>query len=253
MSSSELPHSTAQYILFSDYDGTITTRDSNDCATDELGFGVDRRRELNVEILNGQKTFRDAFAEMLQSVCDNGHDFEYVKTYLVKHIGLDEGFKTCFEWCNGHGVPVVIVSSGMKPIIQATLTNLVGLEHASLIDIIANDVELLPEGKWRITYRHPESGFGHDKSRATAPYRELPHRPTLFFCGDGVSDLSAARAADLLFVKVIPGHTNDLKVHCDREGIPYVPFENFAEVQEVIASVVEGKKTIQDHLAAVKK
>lgn len=74
-------------------------------------------------------------------------------------------------------------------------------------------------------YRHPESGFGHDKSRATAPYKALAHSPTLFFCGDGVSDLSAARAADLLFVKVIPDHTNDLSVHCDREKIPYVAFE----------------------------
>lgn len=100
-----------------------TSQDSNDCATDEvrsfapislandllisgerqLGFGVERRRELNVEILNGQKTFRyapslaplkrradplsrhsDAFAEMLESVWKNGHHFEDVKQYLVK-------------------------------------------------------------------------------------------------------------------------------------------------------------------------
>lgn len=122
------------------------------------------------------------------------------------------------------------------------------------------------------------SGFGHDKSRATAPYRDLPHKPTLFFCGDGVSDLSAgqwkarekdffcrsvfladarpfwpcptARASDLLFVKVIPGHTNDLKVHCDREGIPYLPFEQFVEVKDPVADVVEGRRSIQDLLAA---
>jgi 2-hydroxy-3-keto-5-methylthiopentenyl-1-phosphate phosphatase len=66
----------------------------------------------------------------------------------------------------------------------------------------------------RSQFRHPESGFGHDKSRATAPYRDLAHRPTIFFCGDGVSDLSAAKAADLLFVKVIPGYIRQQFVSC---------------------------------------
>lgn len=79
----------------------------------------------------------------------------------------------------------------MAPIIRAVLTNLISEEEASSIDIIANDVEYLDEAKtgerWEIVYRHPESGFGHDKSKAILPYRDLPHKPTLFFCGDGVS------------------------------------------------------------------
>jgi len=120
---------------------------------------------------------------------------------------LDPGFKTFFDYAKSANIPVVIVSSGMVPIIRAILTNLIGQEDASKISIIANDVEYLSEdGKqWTIKYLHPESGFGHDKSRATAPYRDLEHQPKLFFCGDGVSDLSAARAADCLFVKVIEG------------------------------------------------
>lgn len=47
------------------------------------------------------------------------------------------------------------------------------------------------------------SGFGHDKSLTIRPYAQLPEdqRPTLFYAGDGVSDLSAARETDLLFAK----------------------------------------------------
>ncbi|GAA5907749.1 putative phosphoric monoester hydrolase [Sporobolomyces salmoneus] len=247
-----LPYADKPFIVFSDFDGTITTRDSNDCATDELGFGVTRRRELNLEILNGTKTFRDAFKEMLDSVCENGHSFDSVVEYLRKEIKLDPGFKVFFDYCKQASIPVVIVSSGMVPIIRAILENLIGPEDAKQISIIANDVKHLEGGKWTISYLHPETGFGHDKSRATAPYRELEHEPTLFFCGDGVSDLSAARAADLLFVKVIEGHTNDLKVHCDREKIPYVPFSQFEQVGDVVKSVVEKQKTVQEHLDAKK-
>ncbi|BGP55334.1 hypothetical protein JCM8202_002166 [Rhodotorula sphaerocarpa] len=248
MASQQLPHADKPFILMSDFDGTITERDSNDTATDDLGFGLERRRELNVDILNGDKTFRDAFADMLNSVAKNGHSFDDVKKYLVEHITLDAGFKTCNTWCEEHDVPVVIVSSGMKPIIEAIFANLVGKEDAAKIDIISNDVDIKADGSWEIKFRHPESGFGHDKSRATAPYQDLKPRPTIFFCGDGVSDLSAAKAADLLFVKVIPNHSNDLSVHCDRENIPYIPFITFDKVKDVIARIVEGKSTIDEEL-----
>lgn len=54
------------------------------------------------------------------------------------------------------------------------------------------------------------SGFGHDKSLTIRPYGNLPadKRPTLFYAGDGVSDLSAARETDLLFAK--KGHGKSL-------------------------------------------
>jgi len=49
-------------------------------------------------------------------------------------------------------------------------------------------------------------GFGHDKSLTIRPYAEYfqqhpAERPTMFYAGDGVSDLSAARETDLLFAK----------------------------------------------------
>ena len=47
------------------------------------------------------------------------------------------------------------------------------------------------------------SHFGHDKSLEIRPYAALPEseRPTMFYAGDGVSDLSAAKETDLLFAK----------------------------------------------------
>jgi 2-hydroxy-3-keto-5-methylthiopentenyl-1-phosphate phosphatase len=47
------------------------------------------------------------------------------------------------------------------------------------------------------------SHFGHDKSLELRPYASLPasERPIMFYAGDGVSDLSAAKETDLLFAK----------------------------------------------------
>lgn len=54
----------------------------------QLGFGLEKRRELNIDILNGTKTFRDAFKEMLDSVCQAGHSFDQVVEYLRKGLRL---------------------------------------------------------------------------------------------------------------------------------------------------------------------
>lgn len=69
--------------------------------TDHLGFGVEKRRQGNLDILAEKKTFRcvpsflqrscalitrssDAFREMLESVSANGHTFEECKEVLKK-------------------------------------------------------------------------------------------------------------------------------------------------------------------------
>ncbi|KAG9127712.1 hypothetical protein FRC07_010477 [Ceratobasidium sp. 392] len=138
----------------------------------------------------------------------------------------------------------------MAPLIRAVLSSLIGEEDAARIDIISNDVRIEADGSWHIVYRHPESGFGHDKSQAILPYRDLPHRPTLFFFGDGVSDMSAAKHADVLFVKNDkPEGENDLAAYCVKEGIGHILFRTFGDALPVVKDVVEGRKTAEEALA----
>lgn len=41
--------------------------------------------------------------------------------------------------------------------IKSIFSNLVGDEEASKIAVIANDVEILPDGHFKVKYRHPDS------------------------------------------------------------------------------------------------
>ena len=43
----------------------------------------------------------------------------------------------------------------MAPLIRAVLGSLIGEEDANKIDIVSNDVNIHPDGKWEIQYRHP--------------------------------------------------------------------------------------------------
>jgi 2,3-diketo-5-methylthio-1-phosphopentane phosphatase len=140
---------------------------------------------------------------------------------LLQNIKLDPYFKEFIDWANENNVPVVVLSSGMEPIIRALLEHMVGKDAAKVIQIVSNDVEVREghksineEGGWKIVF-HDESHFGHDKSREIRPYANLPEdqRPTMFYAGDGVSDLSAAKETDLLFAKKGQGRISPIIFH----------------------------------------
>ncbi|KAL4072379.1 hypothetical protein V8B97DRAFT_1917168 [Scleroderma yunnanense] len=260
-------HKDKKFVVLSDWDGTITTYDSNDYLTDNLGYGREKRRAGNLEVLDGKITFRDAFRGMLESVVENGHTLEHCKqvlkqmlvtptfyltpmrcylvltTVICSDIKLDPGFRDFYRYCKSMDIPVVIVSSGMEPVIRAVLSVQVTPEEAAEIDIISNDVDVHPDGTWSI------NKFGHDKSQAILPYRALENPPTLFFLGDGVSDLSAARHADVLFVKDTGDGDNDLAVYCKREHIPHILFPKFEAALDVVKGIVGGTKTVEAALA----
>lgn len=161
--------------------------------------------------------------------------------FLVENIKLDPYFTEFLEYAKAVNMPVVVLSSGMEPIITALLQALVGKELSKDIEVIANDASPRPgktladQNGWEIAF-HDESGFGHDKSRAIRPYAQLPagERPTLFYAGDGVSDLSAARETDLLFAK----EGRDLVTYCIKEGVPFTTFGDWKSITENVKEIV---------------
>lgn len=224
-------------ILFTDFDGTITKQDSNDFLVDNYGMGREKRREGNKKVISGDLTFRKLFAEMLDSV----HlPFQECIDLLLKNIDLDSGFNDFYSWALENDIPVIVLSSGMEPIIRALLTKLVG-EKAKGIQIIANQVKLEDNGKkWEIVYRDG-SDFGHDKSSTIKKYL-TPGRPILLYAGDGISDVSAAKETDLLFAK----SGQDLITYCNENKIPYTEFDTYKTIHDHIKLISEGKETVEE-------
>ncbi|KAH7887196.1 HAD-like domain-containing protein [Phlebopus sp. FC_14] len=236
-----------KFLALSDWDGTITDRDSNDCLTDELANMYQERREWNRQTVSGEKTFKETFDLMLKGVA-KGYSFSECKDFLVKHIKLDSGFLDFYKYCKSQDIPLVIVSSGMDTLIRGVLTALDTENVTSELEIISNGVEE-HDGTWNIKWIDPEGKYGHDKSRAILPFRELgDERPTLIFFGDGVSDMSAAQHADVLFVKIKSDGEHDLQDYCQNEGISHILFDNFSAAQKVVASMVEQGKSPEEVL-----
>ena len=64
----------------------------------------------------------------------------------------------------------------------------------------------------------------------------------MFYAGDGVSDLSAARETDLLFAK----KDHDLVVYCEREGVPFTVFEDWSSILDTTKAIFEGRTTVKE-------
>ncbi|KAI4214989.1 MAG: hypothetical protein LQ351_002705 [Letrouitia transgressa] len=187
-------------------------------------------------------------------------DFDGTITLKDNNLGYGEKLRKQgnLDTLNGkitfrkNSVPVIVLSSGMTPIIRALLVHLVGPE-ANEIEIISNEVADKPgkskeqEDGWELKF-HDNSGFGHDKSLSIRPYAkhfaERPDepRPTMLYAGDGVSDLSAARETDLLFAK--KGY--DLVTFCEREGIPFTVFEDWSSILETTKAILEGNTNLEE-------
>ena len=61
--------------------------------------------------------------------------------------------------------------------------------------------------------------------------------------------MSAAKHADVLFVKIKPNSDNDLAAYCTQQGIKHVRFKGFQDALILVQQVVEGLKTVEEALA----
>jgi 2-hydroxy-3-keto-5-methylthiopentenyl-1-phosphate phosphatase len=71
---------------------------------------------------------------------------------LTIDIRLDPGFATFYDWTLNNNIPVIILSSGMEPIIRALLSKFIG-SKAQAIPILSNNVEIALDNTWRISFR----------------------------------------------------------------------------------------------------
>jgi 2-hydroxy-3-keto-5-methylthiopentenyl-1-phosphate phosphatase len=200
--------------VFTDFDGTITERDSLVFLIERLGGGR-RRGALSVRRrLGGRLTLRDEIASSMRSI---RAPWREAVALLREHVRMDPGFPACAAWCTGHGVPLTVLSGGFKEIVDLYL----GSERFPGLEIRANTLRPDERRGWRCVFRD-RSQFGHDKARAL---REARRRGRyVVFVGDGISDHAAATVADEVFAKA------GLARWCRAHAIPCREIRSFTDV-----------------------
>jgi 2,3-diketo-5-methylthio-1-phosphopentane phosphatase len=219
-------------------------QDTGHTLFDNFGCGPDRREVLAKQMESGERTFREVSDELYASLdipFDDG--FEVMKTAL----DIDPDFQSFHEFCLNNSIPFNVISAGLKPVLRRVLDHFLGKKASNNIEIVANDAEITEDGKWSAVWRH-DTDLGHDKAQSINEYREDAKLesdngtiPMIIFIGDGVSDLPAAREADVLFAR----RGLRLEEYCIEHKIDHIPFDTFADIQKEVIKIakVDDAKT----------
>ncbi|KAF4554882.1 Pdp3-interacting factor 1-like protein [Elsinoe fawcettii] len=232
-------------ICFSDFDGTIFMQDTGHILFNKFGCGSERREVLDQQIKTGERSFRDVSEEMWGSLDVPFADgFEEMKAQLE----IDTDFKDFHTFCLNNRIPFNVISAGLKPVLREVLDHFLGEEASSNIQIVANDATVSEDGKeWKVIWRH-DTALGHDKALSINEYKSSAKLesedgtiPMIVFIGDGVSDLPAAREADVLFAR----RGLALEEYCVENKLPYIPFDTFADIQKEVIRIarIDDAKT----------
>lgn len=200
--------------IFCDFDGTISLNDDCDRLVDHC-MGREARQAIDHRILSGEISLREGMAAQFAGVTLTWAE---ACRFINPHQGLDPAFPAFVRRVEQAGLPLCILSSGVKPLIRRYLAA-AQLDH---LEVRANRIEI-KDRRWRVIFRD-ETPFGHDKAAALREARSLGYRTV--FIGDGISDIPAAHAADILFAR----QNYPLAAYCDQQGIAYVPFLTFLDI-----------------------
>lgn len=222
-----------------DFDGTIFMQDTGHTLFDNFGCGPERRKVLAEQMESGERTFREVSDELYSSLdvpFDDG--FEVMKTAL----DIDPDFQAFHEFCVNNGIPFNVISAGLKPVLRRVLDHFIGEAMSKHIEIVANDAKIADDGStWEAVWRH-DTDLGHDKARSINEYRAVAQLesdngtiPMIVFIGDGVSDLPAAREADVLFAR----RGLRLEQYCVEHNLPYIAFDTFADIQKEVIKIAK--------------
>ena len=203
---------TRPIAVFSDFDGTIAHPDTINLLAETHG-GLEFRRDISQKIASGKISLREGIAAEVASI--QGSLYE-VLDFLRQRVKIDKSFPTFAHWCLRQGVPLTILSAGIKDVIKQLLVPY-GLDH---IQLLANPLEII-DNRWTLHFLD-DTPWGHDKAASLVQAKSQGY--VTAFLGDGLSDTRAADQANLVFAR------GKLAQICQDKQMPFIPFDDFSEV-----------------------
>jgi 2,3-diketo-5-methylthio-1-phosphopentane phosphatase len=204
-----------KHVVFSDFDGTITAKDTIDAMAD--AFGPDNWPSIAKDLYSRGLRSRQIIQRML-GMLDVTRE-EIVE--LLRTLPLRDGFAEFREFCRRSGYELVIVSEGIGLSVETVLHE----RGMNDLPYFGNVLVRGRDGRWttRNPHRHPDcADCGNCKSRHLIERKK--RGDAVVYIGDGPTDRCPAQAADIVFA------TGYLARFCRKTGIPLVRFETFQDV-----------------------
>lgn len=213
----------AQYVVFSDFNDTLL--DADLVGGMAQAFVPSASRPILDAIIKGDVTEREGLTALYGLYHTPGR--EAYRLWAQSTGMLRAGAARVFTALGHAGVPVHILSSGLREWVEPRLAGLVAPGH-----LWAND------GDWtfdtcRVRFPVPcdprVCQRGCALCKPTVMHRVGAGRRTVMI-GDGVTDVAAAMAADVVLARP------PLTMLLDRAGRPYYRYDTFEDVQAALSA-----------------
>jgi len=208
------------YVIISDFDGTITKEDSNDLLFELRGNAENAQIEVDfyAGVLGNREAMERHFDVMRVTL-------EEYRSFLDANIHIDPAFDSFLRQVRIRKTPLFIVSAGFRQGIEHVL----GESRLREVEVFANDLFGTPYLTPVFATNHPTcekpiGPCGNCKRAAVADIRRKSGDSIVLYIGDGLTDRCAMEGTDMLFAK------DALAAYCDEEGLPYIPYTNFDDI-----------------------
>lgn len=208
-------------IVLSDFDGTVTTFDTNvrlyEIYGDRETIDENRKKYYNQEI--DLKTLSNKNFSSL------GITKEIYLDYMLTEIKLQKGFKRFYNNLKEHKIPFVIVSGGFITGIEAFLEkhNLQEVtSHAHRLIFKDSQVKIEHYEDKHFPHRTNKKDYIDFKLEILRNYKKIHDK--VVFLGDGITDINVADKSDHLFAK------DYLEEYCIENKIEYIKWEDFYDI-----------------------
>ena len=212
-----------ELAILVDFDGTITTKDTNNKLVEV--YGNDTTKEIEREFRAGKLTFPQYFqGEMSQLRLTED---EYIN-FLLEEIEISPGFLEFYEKVKEKNIRIGIISGGFKNGIIPFLKKY-GIDD---IEIFSNklifdgdriSIEFLDGEDKKCCDRGP---CGNCKIKHYNRYKKDAKK--VIFIGEGTTDMPVAEVAEIIFAK------DALAKYLDKKDIDYIFYRDFIDINNSI-------------------
>jgi 2-hydroxy-3-keto-5-methylthiopentenyl-1-phosphate phosphatase len=218
--------SPAGWAVVCDFDGTATVEDLAD-ALSVAWIGRERWQRAGDAFQAGAISFEQLLREIFEPIAASA---EEIRAFARARVRFRSGLPELLATCRERGVPFLFASGGLDLYVRAAL-ELLPAGALQGVEVRANRAEPVGGGlRLSFPWRDAPGACGRCGSCKGAMVRELQGRGCrVIAVGDGNADRCMAGVAEVLFAR------GRLAAWCDREGLPYRPFETLHEVAAAVS------------------
>jgi 2-hydroxy-3-keto-5-methylthiopentenyl-1-phosphate phosphatase len=225
--------------IISDFDGTITERDSLNLLLNRFGPSDWEKYEDLYEAgtLRGSEALEKEMS-LLKIDLDQANEI------ILKEIKLRKDFSGFVQFCRENSIPLTIVSCNFRRFISSILSKY----NFSDIPVRSNDL-ITTNGGFNISsgeYTHPECRECHHcKALTVKEFRENGF--FTIYLGDGLTDRCPAWEADMIFAR------GRLKRSLDKIGMENRELDGFENLIQAISAIEKAKMPVQSSFSKDKR